>query len=118
MDIGQDEKRLAETARQRGWENIKLAQFGGAIDPSAYGMKWNYWTQKDLTAPQPGQVYAVNVFLLQLGPAFLPSLTPIAKSWVISTPPTGRVGDTWLFFEIPGKPVPDSSPIIPSVSVF
>jgi hypothetical protein len=118
LDMGQDVKRLAETAKQRGWGTVKLALFGGAVDPSVYGMKWNYWTKKDLAGPQPGQVYAVNMFLLQLGPIFVPSLKSIAESWVISTPPTGRVGDSWIFFEIPGKAAPDPSTPIPSVSVF
>jgi hypothetical protein len=118
LDMGQDLKRLAITARRRGWGRVKLAQFGGAVDPSVYGMAWDYWTKKDLAGPQPGQVYAVNVFLLQLGPVFSQDLTPIAKSWVTSTPITGQVGDTWIYFEIPGKPVTDSSPLIPSVSVF
>ncbi len=118
LDMGQDLKRLAETAREKHWGPVRLAQFGGAIDPRVYGMDWDYWTQKDLTGPQPGQVYAVNLFLLQLGPLFLPSLKPIAQSWVMSTPPSGRVGDTWIYFEIPGVPQPDSSSRINSVSVF
>jgi hypothetical protein len=118
LDIGQDLKRLAQTARQRRWGKVKLAQFGGAIDPSIYGMQWDYWTEKDLTGPQPGQVYAVNVSLLQLGPEFSKDMIPIAKSWVTSTPITGRVGDTWIYFEIPGQPETDPSPLIKSVSVF
>lgn len=118
LDMGQDLKRLAGTAQQRHWGRVKLAQFGGAIDPSVYGMRWDYWTQKDQARPQPGQVYAVNLLIIQLGPEFSPQWTPIAQSWVISTPPTGQVGDTWIYFEVPGKPIPDSSPAIPSVSVF
>jgi len=118
VDMGQDIKRLAETARQRGWKNIKLAQFGGAVEPTLYGMNWSRWTQKDLSAPQPGTVYAVNVLLFQLGPVFAPSLTPIARGWATVIPATGRVGDTWIYFEIPGEAAKDRSPSIESVKIF
>jgi 4-amino-4-deoxy-L-arabinose transferase-like glycosyltransferase len=118
IDMGQDVKRLAETAQKRGWKNIKLAQFGGAVEPTLYGMNWNRWTQKDLAGPQPGTVYAVNVLLFQLGPMFSPTFTPIARGWTASTPPTGRVGDTWIYFEIPGEPVKDRSPALESVKIF
>jgi hypothetical protein len=118
LDMGQDLKRLAETARERHWGPVRLAQFGGAVDPSVYGMKWEYWTRKDLEGPQPGRVYAVNALLLQLGPEFSPNWRPIAQSWVMTTPPTGRVGDTWFYFEAPGKPLSDRTPQIQSVSVF
>jgi hypothetical protein len=118
IDMGQDVKRLAETARQRGWKNIKLAQFGGSVEPSFYGMNWNRWTQKDLAGPQPGTVYAVNVLLFQLGPIFIPTFTSIARGWAANTPPTGRVGDTWIYFEMPGDPIKDRSASLESVKIF
>jgi 4-amino-4-deoxy-L-arabinose transferase-like glycosyltransferase len=118
IDMGQDVKRLAETAKQRGWKNIKLAQFGGAVEPTLYGMNWNRWTQKDLSAPQPGTVYVANVLLFQLGPIFAPTLAPIARGWATAIPATGRVGDTWIYFEIPGELVQDGSPSVESVKIF
>lgn len=118
LDMGQDVKRLAQTAVLKGWKNVKLAQFGGAVDPSLYGLDWKPWTQKDLSGPQPGWVYAVNVGMFQTGPAFWPDLLPIAQGWAAGTTPTGRVGDTWIYFEIPGSPPPDPSPALSSVRIF
>jgi hypothetical protein len=118
LDMGQDIERLAKTATTRNWKNIKLAQCGGTMNPSLYGMRWEAWTRKDLTGPQPGHVYLVNAFLLQLGPIFDPNLLPIAQSWMIHTTPTGQVGDTWFYFEVPGTAVKDSSPQLESVHYF
>jgi hypothetical protein len=118
LDVGQDTKRLAETARQRGWKKIKLAYFG-TTDPKIYGMKWDYWRQKDLSGPQPGWVYAVNVSFLQLGPAYFPAASAILSSWISRRPPDGRVGSTWYYYEIPGEADPlDKSPLLPSTSPF
>ncbi|MGH7740272.1 MAG: hypothetical protein ACREL1_09030, partial [bacterium] len=114
LDWGQGEKKLAETARDEGWSQIKLAQVGG-IDLSLYGLKAEGWTQKDLTGPQPGFVYLVNAGFLQLGPLFYPHLEPLAKSWISTNPPTGRIGDTWFYWEIPGIPLPDPSKPLGSV---
>lgn len=118
LDMGQDVKRLAETGRERGWKRVKLAQFGGAVDPSLYGLDWKAWTQRDLSGPQPGWVYVLNVTLFQTGPVFWPDLMPIARGWAANTPPTGRVGDSWIYFEMPGTPPPDSSPDLSSVRIF
>jgi len=118
LDMGQDIKRVAQTAANRGWKNIKLAQFGGTLTPSLYGMKWEPWTGKDLTGPQTGHVYLVNALLFQLGPVFEPTLGPIAQSWMVRTKPTGQIGDTWFYFEIPGTTVKDSSPRLSSVHYF
>jgi len=102
LDIGQDVKRLAATARERGWKKVKLAYFG-PTDPKLYGMDWAGWNQKDLSGPQPGQVYAINEAFLQLGPAFIPGAPEILRSWITRTPPTGKVGDTWSYFETAGN---------------
>jgi hypothetical protein len=118
LDIGQDVGKLAEAAREKGWKRVKLAQFGGALDPSFYGLAWFPWTQKDLRGPQPGNVYAVNLSLFQLGPEFVPELRFIAQGWASTRPPTGRVGDAWIYFEVPGEPQPDPSPAFPSVRIF
>lgn len=109
LDMGQDTKRFALFARQKGWGKVKLAYFGTA-DPEFYGMKWDYWTQKDLEGPQPGQVYAVNAEFLQLGPAFLPGVRAITEGWISRIPPSGKLGDTWYYFEMPGEAVQDDSP--------
>ncbi len=118
LDFGQDVKKFARAAQEKGWKKVKLAQFGGTTDPSFYGFAWSPWTQKDLAGPQPGWVYAVNMTMLQLGPLFQPDLTPIAQSWVINLPPTGRIGNSWIYFEVPGEPHPDSSPALSSVRIF
>ena len=118
LDIGQDLKRLAQVGKERGWKEIKLAQFGGALDPSLYGLSCRSWTQRDLSGPQPGEVYAVNLSLFQIGPVFWPDLLPIAQGWAATTPPTGRVGDTWVYFEMPGKPTMDFSPSLSTIRIF
>ncbi len=118
LDIGQDTKRLAEAGRQQGWERVKLAYFG-ITDPKLYGLDWETWRQKDLTDPQPGWVYAVNLSFLQLGPAFLPGAQKITRSWITQRTPTGKVGDTWYFFKIPeGFNEKDDSPELPSTLPF
>lgn len=101
LDWGQDHHRLAETARKRGWRTVKLAYLGG-IDPRVYGLDWRPWDNEDLKAPQPGQVYVVNAGFLQLGPVTYPSARPIAQSWIVEREPTGKAGDCWYYFEIPG----------------
>jgi hypothetical protein len=117
LDIGQDTKRMTQVAKARGWDHVKLAYFG-QTNPSLYGMGWDYWRQKDLDGPQPGWVYVINAAFLQLGPYLLPAASDIGKSWIVDTPPTGRIGDTWYYFEIPGKPNPDPSPRIISAPLF
>jgi hypothetical protein len=118
LDVCQDTKRLAATARQKGWAHVKLAYFG-VTDPAVYGMKWDYWREKDLSAPQPGWVYAVNVSFLQLGPAYFPCAAAINRSWISQRAPDGKVGATWYYFEIPGEAsLRDSSPKLPSAPPF
>lgn len=102
LDWGQDQKRLAETARQRSWPKVHLAYFGG-IDPQVYGLDWQPWMASDLEGPQPGTVYAINASFLQLAPMAYPSARPIATGWIAERAPTGKVGDSWYYFEIPGK---------------
>jgi hypothetical protein len=114
LDWGQDEKRLSQAVLQKGWTRLKLAQFGGA-DLALYGLKAQSWSEKDLKGPQPGFVYLVNLGFLQLGPVFDPDLEPLAQGWMAALPPTGRIGDTWLYWEIPGNPGFDSSKPIASV---
>jgi hypothetical protein len=117
LDFGQDTQRLAQAVQAHGWNYVKLAYFGTA-DPKLYGMNWSYWTQKDLQAPQPGWVYVINDEMIQLGPAFSHAAPDIIKSWILKVPPTGRIADTWYYFEFPGKIQPDSSPKILSAPVF
>jgi hypothetical protein len=116
LDFNQDLKRLAAQAECRGWISVKLA-YGGSYDPSIYGLKWQRWTRKDLEGPQPGNVYAVNAGFLQVTPAFFPEVLPIAGSWITQTPPTGKIADTWYYFEMPGVAPKDKSPLLPSVPV-
>jgi hypothetical protein len=106
LDWGQDHKRLARVARERGWRRVKLAYFGG-VDPHFYGLDWRPWARADLERPRPGTVYAVNVSFLQMAPAFFPATLPIARGWLCQEPPTGRVADAWYYFEVPGDPAPE-----------
>ena len=116
LDFGQDVKSLANVGIERGWKNVKLAQYGG-INPEFYGLHWTLWTEKDLAGPQPGNVYVVNTNFMQLGPVFYPDMIPIATGWIRERHPTGKIGDTWYYFEIPGRHQPDSSPSLPSVQM-
>jgi hypothetical protein len=104
LDWGQDLKRLAETGRSREWGKVKLAYFGG-VDPKAYGLQWEPWREDDLKAPQPGAVYAVNAGFFQLAPAAFPPVKTIAESWISRQAPTGKIADSWYFFEIAGAPL-------------
>jgi len=117
LDIGQDTKRLALAARAHGWSHIKLA-YAGSANPKIYGMDWSYWTQKDIQGPQPGWVYVINDDYLQVAPANSQVAALIGKSWITKRIPTGRIGDTWYYFEIPGKVLPDASTNVLSTNVF
>jgi hypothetical protein len=117
LDFGQDTKRLALAAQAQGWDHVKLAYFGAA-NPKIYGMNWTGWTQRDLRGPQPGWVYATNDEFIQLGPAFLSGASAIQNSWLMKATPTGRIGDTWFYFVVPGKVQPDDSPRVESAPVF
>ncbi|HXL74091.1 MAG TPA: hypothetical protein VN963_10765, partial [bacterium] len=117
LDFGQDTQRLAQAVKAHGWDHVKLADFGGT-DPKLYGMNWNYWTKRDLENSQPGWVYLINDEYIQLGPAFSSVAPDLLKSWILKTPPTGQIADTWYYFEIPGNIQPDSSPKILSAPVF
>ena len=103
LDWGQDLKCLAGTAKARGWKKVRLAYLG-AVDPEVYGLDWEPLTQQDLLAPQPGMVYAINAGFFQLAPVSYPPTRAIAEGWIGRSIPTGKVGDTWYYFEIPGEP--------------
>jgi len=75
----------------------------GATYPQVYGLDWQPWMASDLEGPQPGTVYAINASFLQLAPMAYPSARPIATGWIAERAPTGKVGDSWYYFEIPGK---------------
>jgi hypothetical protein len=115
LDVGQDLKRLTQTARQKGWTSIKLADVG-TTDPSLYGLRWERWTEKDLERPQPGWVYVTTVSFLQGAPMYYPQTYPIAMSWLRRLPPSGTIGDTLIYHVIPGVPSgPDRSKALDSV---
>lgn len=114
LDWGQDHRRLARLAKEKGWGTVKLALFAG-VDPHFYGLDWTPWTVKDLQAPQPGWVYLIDTSFLQLGPAFFPGAEAIARGWVTRIQPTGRLGDSWTYYQIPGDKPRDVSAPVPSV---
>jgi hypothetical protein len=99
-NLGQDMKRLAETAKARGWKRVKLLT-GQRTDPYFYGMPWQSWTEQDFVQPQPGTVYVVD-------PSFLNDRSEYNirvvhnNSWLIHTSFTGTLGGTLDFYEIPG----------------
>jgi len=82
-------------------------------------LEWEPWSEGDLAGPRPGTVYVVNVSFLQMAPAFFPETLSIARGWVCREKLTGRVGDSWYYFEIPGSPAPEvPSPLLPSAPYF
>jgi hypothetical protein len=118
LDAGQDTKSMSLFAQKQRWDHVKLAYIG-LDDPQSYGLNWNYWTEADLKTPQPGWVYLVNVEFLQLGSAFNPQSRPLFNSWLTRTPPTGEIGDTWYYFDVPGPvKAKDNSKIIISAALF
>jgi hypothetical protein len=117
LDWGQDQLRLCQLAKEKGWTHIKLALFAG-VDPHFYGLDWSPWTQKDLQGPQPGWVYLIDTSFIQLGPAFFPESSPIAQGWASRTEPMGKLGDTWRYFEVPGDPPKDESPLLHSAPAY
>ncbi len=111
FDVGQDFKRLARTAHSRGWKSLKLADTLMS-EPCFDGVPWTSWTQRDLLGPQPGNVYVVGVSLLRSGYVAYPQIRDLALGWPSRIPPTGRVGETLFYWEIPGKQKEDpTSPI-------
>lgn len=113
LDWGQDAKRLAQTAQQRGWGKVKLAYWGG-VDPAVYGLDWEPFQPGDLQKPQPGWVYVINAGFYQLAPVAYPTTMAIAESWIKSALPSGKVGDGWYFYEIPGIRREEKGPWLPS----
>ncbi len=103
LDWGQDLKRLAATAKERKWAKVKLAYLGG-VDPKVYGLDWEPWRKSDLAGPQPGNVYAINASFFQLAPTAYPPTRNIALSWINEKPFSGKIGDSWYYFEVPGEP--------------
>ena len=116
-DLNQDVKRLAIVAGKRGCGPVRLAN-SCRVDPYFFGLNWEPWTREDLAAPQPGTVYVLNASLMQAPDSYLKEFAEVKKSWVISTPPTGWVADTWKYYEIPGEPRPRSSPMVNSFPYF
>jgi hypothetical protein len=115
LDWGQDAKRLVETGKERNWGKVKLAYLGG-VDPGVYGLSWEPWREDDLSGPRPGSVYAVNAGFFQLSPTAFPPTKAIAESWISRQAPTGKVADSWYFFEIAGTPLnKQESPFLFSV---
>jgi hypothetical protein len=117
LDWGQDQLRLCQLAKEKGWTHIKLALFAG-VDPHFYGLDWSPWTVKDLQGPQAGWVYLVDTSFFQLGPAFFPETSSIARGWASQREPNGKLGDTWRYFEMPGNPTKDESPLLHSAPAF
>lgn len=116
LDWSQDHRRLAEESRAKGWKRVKLAYLGG-VDPGVYGLAWEPWRESDLAKPQPGWTYLVNASFFQLAPIFYPETRPIATGWISRRIPTGKIADSWYFFEIQGEPVATDprDPILASV---
>ncbi len=102
LDWGQDLKRLAAVAGARKWKRVKLAYLG-SVDPKVYGLDWEPWSPADLKGPLAGTVYAVNSGFLQLAPLSYPTTRAIAESWIRQATLSGKVGDSWYFFEVPGQ---------------
>jgi len=110
--LGQDVKRLAETAQKRKWRKVKFIS-KERTDPYFYGLKWEPWSLMDLHAAQPGTVYIVDLCSVRQDPNYYAVLFR-KDSWLNFRAPTGNIGDTLEYYEVPGKPFPDHSPKINS----
>ncbi len=116
-DLNQDVKRLAATARERGWGTVRLAN-SGRVDPFFYGLEWEPWTREDLEEPRPGTVYVLNASLMTAPDAYLGPFAGVKKSWAAKREPTGWVADTWVYHEIPGAPAPGRGEVVNSFPYF
>jgi hypothetical protein len=63
-------------------------------------------------------VYVVDTALYQVGPSEAGDFK-WWTSWLVQIPPTGRVSDTWFYYEIPGPTRPTTRfPYLPSFIYF
>ncbi len=114
-NLGQDMKRLAEKAREKGWKRVKLLT-EQRTDPFFYGLSWLPWTQKDLVEPQPGTVYVVDPSILYDIP-FYGHLLLDPGTWINRLGLHQDIGGTLYYYESPGVWDPslkDDSPAINS----
>ncbi len=114
-NLGQDMKRLAQTAHARGWKRVKLLT-EQRTDPYFYGLPWLPWTKKDLAEPQPGTVYVVDPSILYDIP-FYGHLLLDPGTWVNRMGLHENIGGTLYYYESPGTWDPtmrDDSPVIDS----
>jgi hypothetical protein len=103
VDQGQDLKRLGRVARERGWDKVKLGYIGQE-DPTAYGLpSWEPWSVSDLLRPQEGTIYVLQKGWLLENKEAVERGFPVRRSWAAKMKPSGRVGETWVYFEVPGK---------------
>jgi hypothetical protein len=100
-DVGQDVKRLAELGTKRGWGRVKLMT-SQRIDPYFYGLPWDPWTWQDLSQPRAGKVYALDPAFVWDDPNYA-KMFALECPWVGKIKPTGTVGGTWYYYEIPGN---------------
>ena len=114
-NLGQDMKRLAEMASEKGWKRVKLIT-DQRTDPYFYGLSWLPWTEKDVLEPQPGTVYVADpsAFFDHL---FYAQQFLRANSWLSRTGMNQDIGGTLYYYESPGTWDPsskDDSPVINS----
>ncbi len=113
----QDVKRLAETGKRRGWTNVRFVS-AGRIDPLFYGLPWEPFRSDELEKPREGCVYVVDTAVYQVAPVEAGGFT-WWTSWLVRVPPTGRVSDTWFYYEVPGPTRPTAAfPYLPSLVYF
>jgi hypothetical protein len=113
-DLGQDMKRLAELAREKGWQRVKLLS-GQRTDPYFYGLSWQPWTLKDFRQPQPGTVYVMDASILT--DRTYAKLCFEQDSWLYREGMDKTVGGTLVYYETPGTwglSSRDDSPIVNS----
>lgn len=114
IDLNQDLKRLGKVAGERHWNRVKLV-YAGQDDPFYYGLPiWEPWTLRDLQGPQAGYTYVVQASFLMAGSSESDKIFPIRHCWAARVKPTGMVGETWFYYEMPGVPEKDHSLELPS----
>ena len=114
-NLGQDMKRLAEKAKERGWKRVKLLT-EQRTDPYFYGLDWLPWTQNDLINPQPGTVYVVDPSILYDVP-YYGHLLLDPGTWPYRLGLHQDIGGTLYYYESPGvwdEKTKDDSPVVDS----
>ncbi len=115
-NLGQDMKRLAETAKERGWRRVKLIT-EQRTDPYFYGLSWEPWTEQDFIKPELGTVYVVDPSIF-FDHQYYGNLYTNPNGWLRYAHSSGNIGGTLYYYEIPGTWDPAQKVDSPMVNSF